>query len=182
MKKKGVRWLVGLLLFSGLTSNGIAATFEYTGTVDVATKIFDVLTPQGTNVSVVYIADAAAIAGGFVGPGDLDSINFSLGGLCASTDFPSDCPLPPRLELPISSIDAALTYVAGIPTGGVLDIHSFPPTTSPLLVTIGFSEGTFLAESPGLGFASGTLTLVPVPAAVWLFASALFGLAVIRRS
>ena len=91
--------------------------------------------------------------------------------------------IAPNTLVPISSIDAALlTYSDGIPTGGFLALRSFSPTTSPVLIDIDFTEGNFLLELPGLGIASGPISIVPVPAAAWFFGSAILALSGLRRN
>jgi hypothetical protein len=135
------------------------------------------LTPVGTSFDIVYVADDAAVSGGLVGSDDFQSINIGLGDLCFTTDAVSNCQIPASTYVGISSIDvAALTYAAGIPTGGFLGLTAFLPTDPIFFIGIDFSAGTFLFETPFAGFASGTMAFVPVPAAVWLFGSAILGL------
>ena len=179
---KCIRLLIALSVYAGLTSNAIAATFEFQGTVETATGAFVPLTPQGSPVSLVYVADDAAVAGGLVGPGDIESIDLGVGAICFSTGFSGNCPVVPNSWLPITSIEAALTYAGGIPTGGFLEFYSAPPTTALFFIDIDFTHGTFLVEVLFAGTASGSLNLVPVPAAAWLFGSASLALFGLRRT
>lgn len=78
-------------------------------------------------------------------------------------------------------------------TGGILEILSFSPTFSKIIrIRIelatdaeGNGIGTLEATTDDLGDATGTFTwqpvMVPVPAAAWLFGSAVLGLAGIKR-
>ncbi len=175
------RWLIASSMLFGLTSHGIAATFEYRGTVDTATGAFVTLTPPDTALQLIYVADDAAVANGLVTPGDIESIELSIGQLCFHTDVFGQCTVPGAF-LGIDFFDAELTYAAGMPTGGFLEMDSLPPNIAPFFVDIDFTNGTFvLGDAFGAGTASGTLSFVPIPAAVWLFGSAVLGLLRLRR-
>lgn len=177
MKQRYTPWLIGLLTCAGLATNSSAATFEYIGTVTVATAAFVPLTPVGTPFDMVYVVDDDAVSSGLVGPDDFQSINMSLGNICFTTDSVSNCQIPASTYIGITSIDAAaLTYDTGIPTGGFLDLVALLPADPIFFIDIDFSAGTFLVEVPFAGFASGTMAFVPVPAAVWFFGSAILGL------
>lgn len=179
--------IIKTLLSSGalivaLSMNAQALTVTYGGTVDTATGALGTLVPPGTPVGGPISYDDAAVATGTVGPSGILGIDINVGGFCF-TSGPDNTGCPSGgAYVPITSIDAAAVTFAGMtPTGGMLDVTTFSPSFG-IFIPISFdlTAGTFLATSP-LGDASGTFQVVPVPAAVWLFGSALLGLAARRR-
>lgn len=176
MKKKSFRRLLVLSACTILTLKSIAATFEFQGAVTTATGAFIGLTPPGTTFDLHYVADDAAVAEGLVGPADIESINLSIGLICFSTEAFGNCPLTSGAVASIESIEAALTFAGGLPSGGFLDLVSLPPTISPFYIDIDFTTGVFSVELPLAGIASGHIGVVPVPSAAWFFGSAISGL------
>jgi hypothetical protein len=176
--------LSAVALFGALSMNTQAAEITYAGEVLSATGALATLitpVPQPMGGTITY--DDGAIAGGLAGPGDITSITVNVGAFCFNLD-PATCPVG-SAPVAITSIDAAaVTFAGGAPTGGTLDITTFASTFG-LFIPISFdlTAGTFLATS-GLGNVSGTfgaVAAVPVPAAAWLFGSALLGLAGVGR-
>ena len=161
----------------------IAAEFTLSGEVTVATGAFEALTPVGTPVAGPIVIDDVAL-GGIAGPGDIISIDVNVGGFCFSTEDPSACPLG-GADVPIVSIDGAAIDLTSLPVvGGFLDVTAFSPTFGiniPIMFDLG--AGTFFADGGALGTVSGTVELrvVPIPAAAWLFGSAMLGLFGLRR-
>ena len=172
-------WVALLFAFS---INAQAGVLTLSGVVTVATDAFSALTPAGTPIlGPISIADSAF--GGTAGLADIESIDVSVGGFCFSTETPSACPLP-GADVAITSLDADAIDLSSLPAGGTLAVTA---TTSamfgmaPVAIMFDFGAGTFFADGGALGTVEGTVELVPIPAAVWLFGSAMLGLIGLRR-
>ncbi len=174
--------LSGALLSFAFAMNAQALVVDYVGTVVTSTGALATLVPPGTPVGGPILYDDAAVATGTVGPLGVLSIDVNVGGFCFSTGpDATGCPTG-GAYVPVTSIDAAaITFAGTTPTGGFLDITTFSPSFG-IFIPISFdlTAGTFLATSP-LGDASGTFAPIPIPAAAWLFGSALLGLLGVRR-
>ncbi|MFK8030266.1 MAG: hypothetical protein AB8G18_08490 [Gammaproteobacteria bacterium] len=175
---------LALVATFSLSSN--AATLTYEGGVTDATGAFIALTPPGsTPVGGPIVVDDAALAAGSIGIADILSIDVNVGGFCFATAG-GDCGGAGTL-VPIESIDsAAITGTAGT-LGGSFSVTAFSPTFMVSIpIFFDLDAGTFAADGGALGTVSGVGTLeaapVPVPAAVWLFGSALLGLMGLRRA
>lgn len=167
-----------------MASGAQAATISYSGQVTAATGAFAGLIGPGTPIGGDITYDDAAIAAGLAGPSDIDDITVVVGGFCFATG--AGCPVGPAV-VPITNIPvAAVTFSGGNPTGGVLEVLAFSPTfQASVPIAFDLTAGTFFADGGFLGTASGTFVAipgeVPLPAAAWLFGSALFGLAGVAR-
>ncbi|MCB1701838.1 MAG: VPLPA-CTERM sorting domain-containing protein [Halioglobus sp.] len=166
-----------------MASGAQAATFSYAGVVSNATGAFAALTPVGTAIAADITYDDGAVAAGLAGPGDVDAILATLGGFCFSYNVVCSV----GTTVPITSIPgAAATFAGGSPTGGTLSVVAFSPSFQ-LSIPIEFdlTAGTFSASGGALGGVDGTFVYapseVPLPAAAWLFGSALFGLVGVAR-
>ena len=161
-----------------------AATLTYTGEVTDATGAFTALTPIGTPVGGPLEVDDTALAAGSIGIADIISIDVNVGGFCFATGT-GTCGGVGTL-VPITSIDsAAITGTSGT-LGGSFAVTAFSPTFNVSIpITFDLDAGTFSADGGALGTVSGIGSLeaapVPVPAAVWLFGSALLGMMGVRR-
>ena len=105
---------------------------------------------------------------------------FPADGTCMTTDPDA---VPGAAFAPILSIDpGTLVLIGGFPTSGAFVLNAFSPTFGfDIAVEFNLDTGKFAATTVAFGVASGTGAFVPVPAAVWLFGSALFGLVGLRR-
>jgi hypothetical protein len=196
MLKKTIA-LIGLTAAMTLSAAANAATVSIAGTIDDATGALASLTPPGT-----------AFVGELDWSGTLnDPSQVLLGGFCFTTDASglpptsgtcgalSAVPILPTGETtydgtpaaPGSTFEQAGTTFDG--TSGIINILTFSPTFNafiPIALTFNADgTGSVFADAGALGTASGpldwTITAVPVPAAAWLFGSALLGLAGIKR-
>ncbi|MDH3637233.1 MAG: VPLPA-CTERM sorting domain-containing protein [Gammaproteobacteria bacterium] len=191
MTKRISTILSGAVLWVAFSMNAQALTVDYTGTVLTSTGALASLVPPGTAVGGPIVYDDTAVASGLItddgfggAPGIL-SVDVNVGGFCFSTGADaSGCPLQPSSLVPIVSFDpgTAVTFAGGAPTGGLLNLTAFSPSFSAEIpIMFDLTAGTFFADGGGLGTASGTFGVVPIPAAAWLFGSALLGLAGLRR-
>jgi hypothetical protein len=190
---KNTLTIIGLTAAMTLSAAAHSAVVIITGLIVVSTGSLASLLPPGTAFSGSLDWGGSTLDGGQV----------VLGGLCF-TDDASGLP-------PISGTCGALPAVPILPTGesvydgtpaapgstfeqigttfdgtsGDLNILALPPTLGlPITITISFDNpdaGTVFADGGTLGTASGAFTVVPVPAAAWLFGSALLGLGVVKR-
>ncbi|NNF59753.1 MAG: VPLPA-CTERM sorting domain-containing protein [Gammaproteobacteria bacterium] len=102
---------------------------------------------------------------------------------------PFDPSAAPAAFAPIraNTIMSTVGLVGGFPTSGAFSFVAFSPTFGFDLGTItgNLDDGSFALDAGFLGGASGTGAFVgapiPIPAAAWLFGSALIGLAGLRR-
>lgn len=181
--KKHLSCLLSMLALSAMALPATAATVIYTGVVESSTSALFTLIPPGTPVGGPIEYDDIAVAGGLVGIDDILAIDVNVGGFCFTTGADAmGCPLG-GAYVPITSIDAAaITFASGLPTGGTLDVTAFSPSFGVAIpIAFDLTAGTFFADAGALGVATGTFSPVPVPAAAWLFGSALLGLFGLRR-
>ena len=171
-------------LIASVSFSAQALVVDYSGSVLDATGALASLVPVGTTVFGGIDYDDAAVVAGLAGADDILSIDVSVGGFCFTTGLDNLGCGGFGAVVPVDSIDGAgVTFAGSLPTGGFLDITTFSPTFT-IFIPISFdlTAGTFEATSP-LGGVTGTFgpAPVPVPAAVWLFGSALLGMMGIRR-
>lgn len=169
---------------SAIATTAQAVVINYDGVVTGATGAFAGLIGPGTVISGPIDYDDAAVASGLVGPTDFNDITISVGAFCFATG--SGCAVGASV-VPITSIpNAAVTFSAGEPTGGSFDVIAFSPTfQASVPIAFDLTAGTFFGDGAFLGTVEGTFapsSPVPVPAAAWLFGSAMLGLAGIGRS
>lgn len=187
--------LIGALSLTAFASVSQAATIGIDGVIDDATGALASLAGVGT-----------VFTGNLEWTGTLDEgSQVLLGGFCFTTDATglppasgtcgalSAVPILPTGETtydgtpaaPGSTFQQAGTTFDGI--SGDLNILTFSPTFNafiPIALTFnGDGTGSVFADAGVLGTASGPFDVaaVPVPAAAWLFGSALFGLAGVAR-
>ena len=137
-----------------------------------------------------------------VGGYDGTDLFFDVGTFFFSNVWTGDCDLPAAMQVDpcvigdtnYNGTDAFVPILnilvdtlsppasGGVPQTGMLVFDSFSPTFGIPLgdTTIDLDAGTFGLVG-ALGTASGTGAFVPIPAAAWLFGSALLGLAGLRR-
>jgi len=188
--------LTGLTVAMTLSTAANAAIVSISGSIDAATGALAALVPPGTSFS-----------GDLDWSGQLDGGQVLLGGFCFTDDavgggtsgLPLTSPTCGALSpVPILAdgqgaydpagnvgpYDQASSTFDG--TSGTIELITFSPTFGiniPITLTFnGDGTGDVLAASL-LGNASGPFTVaaVPVPAAAWLFGSALLGLVGIKR-
>ena len=195
---KKISTVVAVIGFSAMASISQAVEITITGTIDAATGALASLTPPGTAFSGTLNWDD--------GSGTLIGGQVLLGGFCFTDDASGLPPTSPTCgalsavpllntggpvydgTLNAGPYDQAGTTFDG--TSGDINILAFSPTFNvniPIAITLnGDGTGAVLADAGVLGTASGPLTYtpsaVPVPAAAWLFGSALVGLAGVGRS
>lgn len=189
-----VALVVVLASFSFGAQRADAAFIPYLGDVTAADGTVGILIGAPDSLPL-----PAAGKGGFQdGTNNFESLNINVGAFFFSSLWTGDCTTPGSLTCMTTDPDFQLgsTFVplldvltntltfggSGIPNGGVLIMSSFSVTFGVPLgdITIDETNGTFSLVGD-LGNASGVGTFVPVPAAVWLFGSALLGLAGLRR-
>ncbi len=175
---------LALALIATVSLSANAATLTYSGEVTGATGAFVALTPLGTPVGGPISVDDAALAAGSIGIADILSIDVNVGGFCFATGT-GDCGGMGTL-VPITSIDTAMITGTSGTLGGSFSVTAFSPTFMVSIpIVFDLDAGTFSADGGALGTVSGIGSLeaapVPVPAAVWLFGSALLGMMGIRR-
>ena len=183
MKKSIV--LAAAALASVLSFNSQAAVIQYSGAVTTTTGAMIGLIPViplSMNGFIEY--DDAAIAGGLAGPADILGMQVNIGAICVAIDT-AGC-APGTIATPITSISsAAVTFspLAVLPTGGSMTAvgNLTTPITLTLPVIFDFDAGTWTADGGFFGTVGGTFAAIPVPAAAWLFGSALLGLAGVSR-
>ena len=192
MRKK----LLQATFLAGLLAAGTsqAADIGITGTIDNATGALSALYPPTT-----------AFTGVLDWSGQLDGVQIRLGGDCFTDDASgltpasatcgalSVVPILPTGEAlydgtaaaPGSTFEQAGSTFDG--TSGVLNLLTFSSLFEvyiPISLTFdGLGEGESFADAGTLGTASGSFTVneVPLPAAAWLFISAIGGLGVVKR-
>lgn len=166
----------------GNTAPCYAATYNYSGTVVEATGAFAQLIPVGTPISGYMVFSDAAIAAGFVGLNDLEELAVQVGGFCVFLHEP-DCM---GSGVPLNSVDnVAVTFDhAGDVTGGEISGVTFSPADPYIPWLFNFDTNTLVSDVPGLGMFTASTTLVqavPLPGAIWLFASVTLCLAGRRK-
>ncbi len=173
---------VSMLLTTVSTSVG-AATFELAGSIEIATGAFAILTPVGTPIEGAIAFDDTAVAAGHAGLADIGSIDINVGGFCFSNGIDSSaCPNGGAFAPIAQIVEASVAFVDGLPTDTLLAfIISSPTWQVPFDVT--YVDRVFTVEAlPPMGTVIGSVPwVVPAPAALWLFAPVLIGLASLRR-
>ena len=173
-------------LLSALSLNSQAAIFQYSGQMTATTGVFETFIPAPLPAINGFIEfDDAAIASGFAGAGDVLGMEMNIGPFCVATDL-AGC-APAVIAMPITAINfSAVTFAGGLPTGGSLLATGV--ITSPIQLTLplifSFDAGVWFTDGGPFGTLAGTGSLispVPLPAALWLFGSALLGLGAIKR-
>lgn len=177
-----------------LSTQAHAISAPYTGNVNSATGTV------GTLLGALPIpADGKVI---FDGSNNYISANFNVGAFFFSSLWTGNCTVSPSdgtcmttdPDLPIGSTFVPLLTVlsntltfdgSGTPNGGAISLDSFSVTFGLPLgdVTLDQGNGTFSLTGGILGeaFGTGSFQVIPVPAAAWLFGSALGLLGWIRR-
>jgi hypothetical protein len=181
---------------SALASVTQAAPVDISGAITGGSGALISLAPPGT-----------AFAGSLEWSGTLDGGQVTLGGFCFTDDASGTPPTSPTCG-PLSAVPLYTTgqtsYNGTAPapgstfqqagttfdgTSGLLKLTAFSPTFNVNiyidLLFAGDGTGTLNASTDFLGDAQGTFAVasaVPVPAAAWLFGSALVGLAGVGRS
>lgn len=173
-------------LMSMLSLNSQAAVFQYSGAMTATTGVFETFIPAPLPLIDGFIEfDDAAIAAGFAGAGDILGMEINLGPFCVATDL-AGC-APGVVAMPITGINfSAVTFAGGLATGGSMLVTGVLTTPIQLTLPIIFSldVGVWFADGGPFGTLAGTGSLVspiPVPAAAWLFGSALLGLVALTR-
>lgn len=186
--------LIAAVAAFGLSSQATAATAPYLGTVNSATGTV------GTLLGALPIpADGKVI---FDGSNSYISANFNVGAFFFSSLWTGNCTVSPSdgtcmttdPDIPVGSTFVPLLDVQentltfdgnGIPDGGLIRLDSFSVTFGLPLGDVILNEGagTFSLEGGILGeaFGTGSFQVIPVPAAAWLFGSAIGLLGWMRR-
>lgn len=184
-----MKWLTGLLSLCLLVSSAQAAAVL----ID-----FDEVTPQG-GVPPLFIDskgfsfEATTVLAG--GPPEVGVSSagifamadcFAWGGGCGAVVFME---VTGGSQFAIHSIGSWQGSFSGVVAGGGVADLSAPIGTGDWLQLERFSVGDFCPELPGFGCGYYTASLddisasvVPIPAAAWLFVSALMGLGWLRRN
>lgn len=187
--------LIPALVLSALAATSQAATISFSGTVGGGTGAFEALFPVGLEVEGNLNFDT-----------QLNAAQIFIGDICVTGDVSGIPPISPSCGasiLPIlvtgqtiyngspapdgSTFEQAGTTFDG--TSGVLEITAFSvPFYAAIPITLNFAAdgtGTMFMTGTSLGTSTGDFTwaasAVPVPAASWLFGSALVGLAGLVR-
>ncbi|WP_101760130.1 VPLPA-CTERM sorting domain-containing protein [Oceanicoccus sp. KOV_DT_Chl] len=198
MIKKSLSKFVAALAFSSLAAVAHSATVTVSGQIDSASGALASLAPAGTPFTGDFDFDT-----------QLNSAMVLLSGFCFNTDAagqpPSSatCPVT-KSAVPIFAQGETVYTGAVNPPGTVFDQAGTTfDGTSGLLAILAYSPsfgvniaidmlfnsdgtGTLTTNAGFLGGATGSLTWnapseVPVPAAAWLFGSAVVGLAGVGR-
>ena len=172
------------LAFSALSLNAQAYIIELDGVVTEAVGLIATNTSVGDSFTGSIDVNDAAIGNGVITAADINGFVFTAGGGCWSTDI-TTCPAGTTAQSN-SPVNAANVSVDGIgaPTGGTIE-SGIPLGQGALPMTIDFDNGTFFIDgsvaASTLGADFQVTSPVPIPAAVWLFGSALLGLVGVRR-
>lgn len=189
---------VPVLVLSTLTTVSQAAIISFSGTLESASGAFGSLFPVGPFLDGSLNYDTHLNAG-----------SVTIGGVCFTSDVsglpptgPSCASSPTSSPAPIlatgqTSYDGSpapfgATFEQGTTldgASGVLEILGFSPAFNVgIFITLDFAAdgtGTMFMSEMDLGTVSGdftwTTSAVPVPAAAWLFGSALVGLVGLKR-
>jgi hypothetical protein len=189
---------------SALAAVAQAAPINIAGTIENGTGALAQLLPLGTAFAGVFDW-SGTLDGGQVSMGD------NMAGFCFTSDATGLPPTSPTCDAALASLPMLRTGQvvydgnANAPgstfeqagttfdgNAGLLSITTYAPTAQVWilidLVFNGDGSGALFAEAGSLGSASGCFSygggsceVVPVPAAAWLFGSALIGLAGIKR-
>lgn len=198
MKKLILKQFLAASALSLLLSTAHAVEIQLDrGEVTVATGALAALVGVGTE-----------LAGSVDYTSTLNAAQVTLGGFCFTDDASGLPPTSPtcgvRSAVPIFPTGAigydgtpaapgSTFQQAGstfnIDNGGVIKILAFSPTFNvnlPIdMIMLSNGTGTFSTDAGALGTVSGNVqwkpVIVPVPAAAWLFGSALLGLASLKR-
>lgn len=206
MKRHLATMLSAAVLLGGFAINAQAAhQFPVAGTVTDATGILDGLAGPGSQLfGFIAVTDPGS---GVAGADNVDLIDIQLSadlstvpGFCFNTStllgapetpcsFAVTDPAPSSVAITNIFDTTSLVLAGNIPTSGVLNVNALSTAFGPnnVVISFDFGAGTFTADGDIagnmvlLGTASGTFSVVPVPAAAWLFGSALLGLFGLRR-
>lgn len=169
------------ILAAGLLSaaNANAATWDYTGTVDSCDSLCSSLGIFiGDSVTGFITLDTVSPQTGYVyGSSPTDNFSFDIAGL-----FIADPSFYAFLG-GTADTDASGKFTAGFLEGVFSSVSTIPSFNS----TLDLAGGEFAINFPGsfspLATSQGSFTpqVVPLPAAAWLFISALGGLVVAKR-
>ena len=182
--------LLSLLL--GFSSH--AATFNYQGIITGGSGGLANLIPGNSTLSGYIEMDVPGPGQTTTDTGIITSVFLTIandfGNPLFCFSYNSVCASPQNgLEIPITEISGVfLSFDAlGQPVSGVMDLNSFSPTLSiEIPIRLDLSGGTFSMASNGLGFIQGEgnfqLQPVPLPGALWLFASAIGWLSLRRKA
>ena len=187
--------LSGLTVVLSLSTAANAASVVIDGVIDGATGALASLTPPGTAFSGTLEWDGTLTAGqvllgGFCFTDDASGLPPTSGTCGALSAVPilttGSTTYDGTIAPPGSTFEQVGTTFDG--TVGDLNILTFSPTFNAYIpITLSFDgtgTGGVFADAGALGTAFGEFTVVgevPVPAAAWLFGSALLGLAGIKR-
>lgn len=168
--------LMVAMAFAGVTMASQAATYSTDGVITSCTGICGIFTAVGQTASFAFDAPSGPAS---IGTGDISNVGISL-------STPSGGSLAFTNGFALSSTLSA--NGANQITGGAVQLQGVGATTGIVAQSaLDFNTNTWTAYvvsgSDGSleQIASGTLSAVPVPAAAWLFGSALVGLTAVGR-
>ena len=173
--------LLAVVAVSAAGAGAQAASYNYSGIITTCTGICSIFTAVGQSADFAF--DSAASGPGGIAVGDISNVDISLstpsgGALAFTSGVAQDSSLTIDAFDNITSGSVTLQAVGattGIVARGTIDVDAgtwtaFVVETSGALTQIASGTGSFAAVAP-----------VPIPAAAWLFGSALVGLAGIGR-
>ena len=197
MKNK-LTLLAAAIVVSAASVSAQAATFEYNWVGTVTSNNGAGLLPVdvGGSLGGFFLADDGG--DGAIADGDIDNtLNYAGStycinnpGSCSASRFAvfnlDDSPAFPAIKDGAASGSSLTTDALGNITGGSVSITAAVPTGTVGTLNIDADAGTWAFVIFGNDIAQGTggfeaVAPVPVPAAAWLFGSALVGLAGIGR-
>jgi hypothetical protein len=202
MKKANIKRYLGAfaaaVTLSAASVSAQAATFEYNWVGEVTSNNGAGLLPVdiGGSLGGFFLADDGG--DGAIADGDIDNtLNYAGSTYCVNN--PGNCsasrfavfnlngsPAFPAIREGSASGSSLTTDALGNITGGSVTIDAKVPTGTLGNLTIDATAGTWAFEIFGNDVAQGTgafeaVAAVPVPAAAWLFGSALLGLVGVGR-
>lgn len=174
------------LLGAVLSFSSQAAVIQYSGQMTTTTGVFETFIPAPLPAIDGFIEfDDTAIAAGIASASDILSMEMNIGAFCVATDIAACA--PGLLAMPVTAINfSAVTFTAGAPTGG--SMLATGVLTSPIQLTLplifSFDAGVWFTDGGPFGTLAGTgelISPIPIPAAAWLFGSALLALGGLKR-
>jgi hypothetical protein len=197
MKNK-LTLLAAAIAISAASVSAQAATVEYNwvGTVTSNNGVGLLPVDVGGSLGGFFLADDGG--DGFIADGDINNTLDYAGstycinnpGLCSASRYAifnlDDSPAFPAIKEGAASGSSLTTDALGNITGGAITLVAAVPTGTIGTLAINADASTWAFTISGLDIAQGTgsfvaVAAVPVPAAAWLFGSALVGLAGIGR-